>query len=513
MNTESIESLHSKTFTTPNLATSLVLIVAILLISYPIFRFKLVYSCVVAFILLALYKPLLKMHMNFKRIAFFVAFLLLSILLLDAITYALRNRCASAVFLSFILLIVLYFASERDIKVVIPLSVLFSTAITSLSAINLVSSLIGVLIGLIYLKYVDKDIRGFNVREYFKAFLLSWLSNSPRYFEDVLKKKATTFRGWVKCIAFGDVKLVSTSFHPGPMRNIGGARLVEKVISLGNAIYLHSPTGHELNPVSFEEVVKIVGAVKCSDVTLKPMKPFDLESDNYILRVFPFDRVRLMFFIGKNCLDDLPYELNEYAEKFGEAIVVDSHNAHCRDFKPRLDELRSLIRRAFEVRTDYCNVEYYYKSYPVETETICGVVEVLLLKYHKQKHLILMIDGNNIDLNFRKRIEEFCRKWGYIATVISTDNHSKTGIQAKIGYKPIGLDEKDEVVFKLLEDCFKSAEFRSCEITYSKRFVDVRVTGRDFCVFVSEVGSFGFKALRLFLALLVSTALLSIILA
>jgi len=511
MNTGGIEYLHSKSFTTPSLWSLISAIALILVISYPLGQFnQTLYTTVVSFSTLTVLRFVLKMHLNVRRILLYVLFTLVTILALNTISESLIGKNALVqIFTSFVAVSIFHFVSERKFAftIALPFSMLITKDFRGYS-------LIGFALGLAYLLYLNRNIRGFNVSEYFKSFLLSWLSDDPQHFERVLEKNGRIFKGWVKRLNIGDLTLVTTSFHPGPMRNIGGSKLVGRVFS-NNAVYLHSPTGHELNPVSGKDVEKIIATLQSipKGKKLEPMKPFDIEGRKFLLRVFPFEDFRLMFVIGKECIDDLPYELNDFAGRFGESIVVDSHNAYCKRFKADVSELKYLIEKAFEIETEQTGLRYTFKSYRLETQTICGNVVVILLDYKDEKHAIVVIDGNNINIDFRKRLEGLCSEWGYKATIVTTDNHSKTGIQAKVGYKPVGFDERDEHLFDILEDCFKSAEFVDCDgVFFEKKKVDVKVVGKDFCLFVTDAGVFGSKALKIYFALLFLSALLSIFL-
>ena len=498
MNTEALERLHRIAFSTPNLFTTVIILSFSFFIIYEL-NFG-VLNFTAFSIALALFIPILGIKFDIKRYSFFVAFISISSILINALSRYL-NTNPVGIFVAFITTTVLYFTSEAE-----TLKVSIASSVESLLLYPNVATILGVLLGIIFIKFLSKEINGYNVRLYFKRFLLSWLTGDPSYFEEVLKKRATSFRGWIKCLKIGKVKLVTTSFHPGPMRNIGGARLVERINSIENAVYLHSPTDHSLNPASANDVERLIDSIDCDDVKLKPMKPFDLESDNYILRVFPFDKIRLMFIVGKKCIDDLPYDLN-----VDNAVIVDAHNAHCEDFKPNLEELKELVNRGLEFESEPCEMKYVFKKFRVETNSICGSVAVLLLDYGFERYAIVVVDGNNVKLEFRKEIEDFCAKRGFKAIVASTDNHSKTGISTKFTYLPVGSDERDRVIFEILEECFK-LNFEDCDVYFAKRDVEIDVVGKSFCRFIDEVGRFGLSVTKLYFALLAMSFALSIIL-
>ncbi|WP_456328285.1 DUF2070 family protein [Archaeoglobus sp.] len=498
MNTEGFEKLHKLSFSTPSLFVTLAIL------SFTVTLMHILNLGVLNFlafsIILLLLKPVLRIKFNLNRYLFFLTFISISTLLTNAISRYL-NVNPSGIFVAFVTTTVLYYMAEAEI-----IEVLVASFVASFVFYPNPATIVGVFFGIIFINFMNKNINGYNLRLCFKSFLLSWLTNDPSYFESFLKRHAKSFKGWIKCLRIGNVKLVTTSFHPGPMRNIGGARLVERINSLKDTVFLHSPTDHSLNPASAEDVDKLISSIVCDGIEIKPMKPFDLESENYVLTVFPFDKVRLMFVSGKNCLDDLPYELN-----VDRAIVVDAHNAYCTSFKPNVEELKELVKKGMEFKSEFCNVKYAFKKFRVETRSICGSVAVLLLDYGFERYAIVVIDGNNVKLEFRREVEEFCAKRGFKAIVASTDNHSKTGISTKFTYLPVGSDERDRVIFDILEKCFK-LNFEDCNVSFSKRDVVIDVVGEDFCKFINEAEKMSVSIAKLYFALLATSFALSIIL-
>jgi len=328
------------------------------------------------------------------------------------------------------------------------------------------------------------------------------LNEDSSCIEEELRKIGVEFNGWVKCLKIGDVRLIAPSFHPGPMRGVGGSRMVERIMErFEKSIFLHTAVEHDLNPVDEEGVDKIVSSVSCSDIRNLPVeKPFELEGDRYLVRVFPFGDCRLIFLIGKDSSDDLPFWLNSLAGE--KCILVECHSAYDRKFRSSsvIDEVRELIERAKNVRTERSSLRYAFKSKKVEEGNICGYICALALDYGEERHLILMLDGNNVLKEFRKEIEEMLADHGFKATVISTDNHSKTGY-AKVGYRPIGYDPEDRcAVMEFVDEFLRDAEFRDCDdVCFGYSEVKVKVMGEKFFSAAEEaVRKFSTKSILLF---------------
>jgi putative membrane protein len=91
-----------------------------------------------------------------------------------------------------------------------------------------------------------------------------------------------------------------------------------------------------------------------------------------------------------------------------------------------------------------------------------------------------MFDGNNIIKEFRDDVERLGMQNGFRTVVISTDNHSRTGISPKIGYKPVGSMEDRKKVMPYLQEVFQSVCFQKANPSYSKNELIVRTMGKAF---------------------------------
>ncbi len=528
MDVSLMERFYSKLFSTPKEFVSIVVTaISIALASFlngseSFFGTRYLLLGLICLAILLVYRKFLRMAINKKRALFFVMVILIFIEVFDALSVHFLSKdliVLAPASITALLTVSFYFTSEAsELKSALasfllslalyPASYLLSSQAPHRTLGYVLTSLIGCMLGYYFVRCLDRDFEFFNVKRFLKAFLLFWLTCDAEYFERELRRVGVGFRGWVKCLRIGRVRLVTTSFHPGPMRNIGGAKLVDRILSgVENSIYLHTAVGHELNPVDEENVERIVSAVGCDELRLKAEKPFEIKGKRYILRVFPFGSVRLMILIGKDETDDLPYELNEMVGR--NVMIVEAHSAHKKEFEvgeEHVKDAKDLIERALNVKTEEVELEYFFRKERVESENICGYVAALVLNYGDEKHAILMLDGNNVSLDFRKEIEEFCGRRGVRVTVISTDNHSKTGISPKIGYKPVGADESDrKVVFDFLEGVFSNLEFERCEtISYGYNEVEAIVMGRRFFELVERAfKSVGEKAIYLFLAIII----------
>ena len=150
----------------------------------------------------------------------------------------------------------------------------------------------------------------------------------------------------------------------------------------------------------------------------------------------------------------------------------------------------------------------------IDTENICGYVAILLLDYGIIKYSLLMIDANNIEKNFRESIELFLKNKGFEPVVISTDNHSKTGMPPKLEYKPAGADKSDEkAIFSFLEKLDLDDIKNHGEIKYCKKNIKGKIMGEQFLDNLAKAFlTVGKKGVYLFFAVLALQLLIAILL-
>jgi len=530
-----LEKFYSKIFTTPKkrITVTLGLITIVFasvlngMVSKSFFAKRYLFIGLAIILLLLLFSRPIGLAFNSRRLFFLTLLILIFVEVFDFFVIHLgffELIVLSPATLSTLLTLVLYFTSEADEKKVgmvsmaillllYPLDYHYSFNAPHRMLSYSISTVFGVLLAIIYIKFLDKNYNGVNMKRVLKAFILFWLTTNPEEVESELKKTGEIRNGFVKCLKFSSscsAKLVNTAFHPGPIRNVGGGKLVGSILRAGNIMYLHSATKHELNPVGGEDIERIVNSISCCDVSCKPKEPFKLEGKNYTLYDFPFDSVDLLILSGKIVTDDLPPELNAFAEKVfkRDVLLCEAHNAHRNRYEVSdsdVREVKRLIEEASNVSRERKNVKLscFFKKECVETSNICGCIAAVMFDYGKRKYCILMVDGNNMVLDFRREIEEIARSRGVELIAITTDNHAKTGVSPKIGYKPVGSDVEDREAVKdfLMRfiDEFENEERQEVEVTYGKRDVEVTVMGERFFENIDRgFRELGFKAFYLF---------------
>lgn len=539
---ELLERFYTKIFSIPKKRLSVAIgIVSIILASVlngiagkAFFAQRYFFIGLAFIIALFILRPVVGAPYNSRRIFFLSLILLIGVEIFDFIVIhvsAFDLIVVAPASLTFFLILVMYFTSRARFWHVLLASILlllFVYPVTHLYSFQaphrltayITATLAGALFSFTYMRYIDRNIGGIAIKELLRGFILFWLTSDARYFEKELEKYGVERKGAVKCLSIGDIKIVSSTFHPGPIRNIGGGSLVAAFLERCH-MYLHSASKHEDNPVNSEEVQKIVSSIVCHEFSLKAFMPFSVEGKHYKLHVFPFDHATFLILDGKYATDDLPSGLNEVAGKyFTNPLLCEAHNCHVEGFEVSAEdilEIEELFEKASEVETGQAELEYAFHAEKAESQSLCGHIAFLLLRYNHsgeetENYGILLLDSNNVEKRLKEKVEEFGSERGVKIIVASTDNHAKTGVSPKIGYRPAGMDDWGKVK-DFLEEALKKEVKRAGRISYGSGEVVARVMGRRFFESVERAfREIGETAIYLFLILSSLNVVLTILL-
>ncbi|MCD6146637.1 MAG: DUF2070 family protein [Thermoplasmata archaeon] len=537
------ERVYSKVFTIPKKRISVTLgIITIVFASLQyglareFFARRYIALGLILIILILILGRTIKLAFNGRRTFFLALLILISIEIFDFIAFHFGTPyliSLTPALISSFLTIILYFLSEANedrvyavslimILLIYPFNYRYSFDAPSrldfyiLTLTYIFIASVGVFLGYLYIRFLDRDF-GFNLKDLLRSFTLFWLTSNPAYVEKELDGTGMIKEGWIRCLSIGNVKIISDSFHPGPFGNVGGAKLVKRILDMGNTMYLHSASTHGENIVSGEEAEKLMDSITCNCKELRAMKPYEVESKKFKITVFPFDNFRLMIVSGKNAIDDIPPEVQEFADKFGDILVCDAHNSYKKgyDVTPdEVEEIKSLIEKATGIETEESTVMYSFSKRKVDTTNICRYLALLILDYEGEKYAVFMIDSNNIEKTFRLRVERFLEDKKVKAIVISPDDHAKTGILPKLGYEPAGADKSDvRAVFDFLKEIdFKNVKEKG-KISYCKKDVKAKVIGSAFFENLERaVIQMGGKAMFLFFLIIFLQLTIAVIL-
>ncbi|ADC65509.1 Protein of unknown function DUF2070, membrane [Ferroglobus placidus DSM 10642] len=418
---------------------------------------------------------------------------------------------------AFIISTVLFFTSKRFsffaplaiLLLVYPAAFLFSYQANHRFLAYLITSLAGIGMSFLFLKYLDKKFGRVEILPLLKKFLWYWLTNEEDELEREFEKYSKEFEGKYAKVKIGDVVLHAANVHPGPLRNLGGSKLVKKVMTKKKNVFLHAASMHSENPISVKELEKLVDKENYEEVKAK--KPYRIEGKRFWVKVYPFSDFSLVIVHGKNYMDDLPFELQAVAEKvYGNCVLIDSHSCYGKELGVEdILEIEELFKAK---ESEEAELSYHYDELFVETESICSKVAVLLLNYSGEKHAIVVFDSNNVSCHVRNEVLKIFEERGYDADVLSTDNHEKTGVSPRKSYKAVGEEEKF-----LLEFFKKVLEEASFEKAHPQVMVEkfrVKVMGREFFEDLERAfKEIGEKAMYLFFFLMFLNPLLAYVLA
>lgn len=453
------ERLYKKLFRIPE-ERKLLPIFLTLLTVMTLLEFSTILFALLVLITISVSTKLIKLKFNIKR----TIFLTILTLLLGFVSFKLSSSFVGSFFL---FLAVFHFCSEKGF---IPSAIMSSIPFLLLEPFSVPFLVISMFLFFLYLRYLDFSSRQ-NLSESVKSFVKFWLAEDPRFLESFLVQRSELFEGRVRCLRIGNAKLISTDFHPGPFRNVGGSKLVE-VLDSPDSVYLHSPSSHTRDPVAEEDVIVIKKAIECGEEKISAMRPFEIEGKNFRIFCFPFDRTKLIFVSGKYRIDDFIIQSPHF--------VVDCHNANFYGQlnTDELEEIRELVAIAEKIETDCVVLKSSFVKIDFNTESIVHYVAAILLDYGDERFAVVVFDSNNVKLEFRKKVEQEFFRLGYRAIVCSTDNHTKTGTRLRESYKPAGACREDyKALEKLVEKC-KNLSLSEAETFYSERRVKVRVLGK-----------------------------------
>lgn len=529
-----LERFYSKIFSVPKKRVSVAIGVAsIVLASYlngisgkSFFAMRYFFIGLALIVLLILSGRILKSGFNSRRIFFFALFMLLMVEIADIVAIHLISPeliVASPSAIAFMLSVGLYFTSERFsyltplaiLALLYPVDYYFSFSAPHRTIAYALSSISGVFLAYLFVSFMSRRAGRIVVSDILRDFVLYWLRGEPEIFEKRIKMYSEVREARVYVIEVDGVRIIIPEFHPGPFRDVGGAKLVEKSLNSYD-MFLHGISTHASNPATEEDVDAIVGA----NPELKPAhpgKPYSVSGRKFRMKVYPFDTFTLVIIHGKESIDDIPSEVREIAERFfRNPVIVDAHNAYVERYELTPDDLAEiyiLLERASKVEPERCGeFTVSFSSTEYESTSVCGKLALLLMSFDGERHGIFMIDSNNMDRELRGYLENIGKKYGIDLDIVTTDNHSKTGVSPKVGYRPAGAEDL-QAIEAFLESSLKNARFKEASVRFGFSEVRASVMGERFFREVEMAfREYGERAMYLFILFTVMNYALTFVL-
>jgi len=305
------------------------------------------------------------------------------------------------------------------------------------------------------------------------SLFIAHLSEGSQAMEVVFEDMGETIETLIGILSFKGKDGIKTLFlvpcvHPGPVGEIGGGNMPTILGQRFGTFTMvsHGPATHDFNPVASRELDKIERVVKDA---LEDMEYTDYASPFFMVenepakiggQYFGDDLVLLVTFSPKGA-DDIDFGVGlavMNAAKVSGArnvLVVDCHNSFTPDSRilPGNKEVFQLMgavdkitkseeQETFRLGCSYDPMDDFSKEQGVGQS---GVKVMIIEVGGKQKTAYILLDANNMALNYREKIIDAVLPLGIDeAEVMTTDTHYVNTLSG--GHNPIGSKMQDEII-------------------------------------------------------------------
>lgn len=352
---------------------------------------------------------------------------------------------------------------------------------------------------------VGKELLGYGSVVLFKAFLDAFMLDRTGLLEAILKALSIRNDIEVRTLSFkgNDQKgiVIAPLIHPGPFGDLGSSKLPTKIATqfLGEKVFpvvFHTPTSHDKDLIlkkDCERVMQEIHTMEGGEVTNLAGPVVVKKRGAITVSCQIFDNVPLVVITRSPIpTEDLPDFVNDICmekikEKgYNDGIIVDAHNVMDTKYTElseldRANILDALTDALEEIEREgpgklyagFANVKL--ENYTVVEGIGDGGIMALVTEVKNQKGAFVAIDGNNMMVGLREKIQEALRKSGYSpCEITTTDTHIVTGHSTGESYFPLGKAIPEGVLIDKIMAAVKEADSRKaeCLVKFSKRKVD-----------------------------------------
>ncbi len=408
------------------------------------------------------------------------------------------------------------------------------------SAYNFIPLIIAVIsISLFYIYVNSLSRRSRSVKgpllEYLKGYLDSWMLDEPSYLDRLLEEGSIDIKTKVDAIVFPDVYpspliLLIPYFHFGPFKNIGSSSFPAVASSYMysekklNATIFHTPSTHELDISSNNEVIKLlerIGDFKEPDICNKISNIVKVSYGDATAYGFKFCRNAVIFLEYKE-MEDIPHQIIQEIEKYAKEkgfeniSIIDCHNSLVNKSLVLTPEAINEIVMAAKNLIDQLKRESLSiykianeKIIPPSITTLDGLgsngISITYFETMTAVNCIITIDSNNLSPNLKKRVEELLKRKNIDRFVIcTTDTHEVTALDlVEGGYRVLGEDESvsQEIIRNIELSLNKVRDnLRSSDIHFYRFMVTTKVLGYDLIDKLGELSLSAFKMFKAFIS-------------
>ncbi|MEM4462855.1 MAG: DUF2070 family protein [Fervidicoccaceae archaeon] len=342
------------------------------------------------------------------------------------------------------------------------------------------------LLGAVFLKHISKKLAYGTDPFYLFSSMIETLFGESNSFERVLKSLSEDKEVEVylfKIDGISPILLVVSNVHPGPFRNVSGAKLVRLLRNRLNErgyrlVFLHGIGSHENDPATSEDVESLIKSIELAldqgswmSCRGEGIKPFSLEMEDIRATGFSLGSCPPLLLISRknSSMDDLPGFLAQKAKDAG-VILVDSQNKFEGEVDWSSKHINDLLYLISQIPKEKCKPRIGYSSVSTEELDPSGNeigplgMSVITIECEGQKAAFVVIDGNNMRDEMRRALVDAARSAGFtIVEVATTDNHESTGSSKGRGYKVVGETIPAYKVVDALLRSLKRAESEESE--------------------------------------------------
>ncbi len=350
----------------------------------------------------------------------------------------------------------------------------------------------------------------------FRAFMDHWVEGGEAGREEledffgVFAEPVETHIGMVKFRERGThvpiATLIVPSIHPGPWGRLAASNLPERMkLALGGAggevLTLHGASDHDLDPISQEELGKVLRAAErgAADIAAytTSVSPFLREPDDFDACAQAFgDAVVAVHTSSPEPTDDVDgptgYVIERHLEQEGArpGMFVDAHNClapgtggvsfgtpKARALATRLAAVGS---KALKGRRPGLRVGAASAPKPKGSRGFGPMgAQAIVVEAGGQRMAWVLLDGNNIICGVRETVRDALLRTVDECEILTTDNHIVNVMVG--GFNPVGMTETDRDVVEVADQAVKAAlgHMRDAEVGATRVEVgDVLVFGR-----------------------------------
>jgi putative membrane protein len=314
------------------------------------------------------------------------------------------------------------------------------------------------------------------------SLFIAHISEGSQAMEVVFEDMGENIQTLVGILSFKNEKgikalFLSPSVHPGPVGEIGGGNMPTILGQKFGTFTMvsHGPSTHDFNPVSSKELVKIEKTVKeaLKDMNYSSQASQFLRVKNEKAQIgvqYFDDNLVLLVTFSPYGFDDIDFGVGlavMNAAKNKEAqnvLIVDCHNSFTPDSRilPGNKEVFQLlgavekiekppIKESIRVGCSYDPLDDYSKEQGVGQSG----VKVMIIEVGDQKTAYILLDANNMVLNYREKILEAVKALGVDeAEAMTTDTHYVNTLSG--GHNPVGSRKQEEIIEEIVK-CTRTA--------------------------------------------------------